>query len=344
MNTLTPLGWLYGLGTDLRGLLYERGILKSHQLGRRTISIGNITTGGTGKTPLVALVSRLLFESGERVCVLTRGYGREHASRRILVSDGEHVFADARTGGDEPVELAFKLIGKCSVIADRDRVSAADWAVRELSSTVFVLDDGFQHRRARRDLDLVCIDATNPFGNRELLPAGTLREKRSGLARADVVVITRTDLAGDATEMIAEIKELAPNAKVFTSSNKIVRISEIAAFLDEKREPSSFGPVISTTAFAFCGLGNPLNFFRQLEVNGSSIVSRKAFPDHYYYTSKDIANLEKRAQTAGAEVLITTAKDAVRLANLEISMPCYVAEIETVVTNDAAFREIICPS
>ena len=125
---LSPVGWLYGTIADIRNTLYERGVLKSYSLGARTISIGNITAGGTGKTPLVAHVAALLAESGEKVCILTRGYGRDNPRDRVLVSDGEQVLVDAKKGGDEPVELARKLIGKAIIVADADRLSAAAWA------------------------------------------------------------------------------------------------------------------------------------------------------------------------------------------------------------------------
>src|SRR6476646_1241531 len=169
MNPLSPIGWLYGLGADARNALYDRGVYKTHSLGAKTVSVGNLTTGGTGKTPMVALVARLLADSGENVCILTRGYGRKNPGNSVLVSDGISVRCDARQGGDEPVELAFKLIGNAAVISDADRVAGARRAISELGSTAFVLDDAFQHRRAKRDLDIVCIDSTNPWGNGEVL-------------------------------------------------------------------------------------------------------------------------------------------------------------------------------
>ena len=190
---LKLLGKIYGLGADLRNSLYDRGILKTHSLGARTISIGNITTGGTGKTPLVAHVASILSVNGEKVCILTRGYGRDNPGDRVLVSDGTNILVDARTGGDEPVELGRKLLGKAIVVADADRVSAARWAKEEFGITAFVLDDGFQHRRVKRDLDIVCIDATNPFGRGMMLPAGALREPLENLSRADAIVLTRAN-------------------------------------------------------------------------------------------------------------------------------------------------------
>src|SRR6185503_7633483 len=176
MNPLSPLGWIYGFVADARNSLYDRQIFRSEALGALTVSIGNLTVGGTGKTPLVAYVARLLSDNGESVCVLTRGYGRKNAAEQVLVSDGRRVLCDALTGGDEPVELAYKLLGKAAVIANRDRIAAARWAIENLGAKAFVLDDAFQHRKAKRDVDIVCIDSTNPFGNGESLPAGILRE------------------------------------------------------------------------------------------------------------------------------------------------------------------------
>ena len=340
MNPLSPFGWIYGLATDARNALYDREIFESHSLNAPTISIGNLTTGGTGKTPLVALVARSLADRGEKVCILTRGYGRENASERVLVSDGDTVLCDARTGGDEPVELAYKLIGKSAIVADRDRVTAAEWARENLGSTVFVLDDAFQHRRAKRDVDVVCIDATNPFGNGKMLPAGMLRENLDNLSRSDAVVITRCDLVRDVSAIQKEVKRLARDLPIFQSSNKITRVIPIESILSG--EATASAP--QTPAFAFCGLGNPSNFFRQLEKEGLVLAGRKTYSDHHFYTAKDVAEIERRARSTGAEFLITTVKDAVRLAGMRIEMPCYVAEIETIMADAEGFRETIVSS
>ena len=278
MNPLSPIGWLYGLGAEARNALYDRGIYKTHSLGARTISVGNLTTGGTGKTPMVALVARLLADQGEKVCILTRGYGRKNPGNSVLVSDGSSVRSDARHGGDEPVELAFKLIGKAAVIADGDRIAAAKRAITELGSTAFVLDDAFQHRRAERDIDIVCIDSTNPWGNGEILPAGTLRERVANITRANAVVITRTDLVKDVTQIETEIRRLHPEVSLFRSSNNISRIVELQQLLDPVSVGTNVSLDIVGSAFAFCGLGNPANFFRQLEMKGMSLAGRKTFP------------------------------------------------------------------
>lgn len=322
---LRPAGWIYGKVTDLRNALYDRGVLKSHSLGARTISVGNITTGGTGKTPLVAYVAEILAEAGEKVCILTRGYGRQ-SSGRVLVSDGERVLVDARTGGDEPVELGQKLIGRAIVVADADRVSAAAWAKEQFAVTAFVLDDAFQHRRAKRDLDIVCIDATNPFGNERMLPAGRLREPLPNLARAGAIVITRSDLASDISELRSRTAAVNPTAAIFLAVTRITNIEAIAR---------------DGAAFAFCGLANPDNFFELLRRNGIALKGTKSFPDHHYYTQEEISDLERRAREAGAGVLLTTVKDFVKLADLRFDLPCQQVEIRTEVDKPEAFRRMI---
>ena len=341
MNPLSPFGWLYGLAVQGRNSLYDRGVFRSHSLGKRTISIGNLTTGGTGKTPLVALVAHLLAGQGENVCILSRGYGRKSKAERVLVSDGNTVLCDAVTGGDEPVELAHKLIGKAAVVVSGDRVAAAAWAIASLSPTVFILDDAFQHRRARRDLDIVCIDSTNPFGNGKILPAGTLRESKDNLERADLIVITRTDLIKDVSEIEKEICRLNDSAPVFRSANKISDFAPIAKFIEDESGDTPAFVKTGSPVFAFCGLGNPSNFFRQLEKESVDLRGRKTFPDHYFYTQKDIIEIVKKARSVGAEYLMTTVKDAVRLGGLTLPMPVYVAEIETVVADQNAFRDAI---
>ena len=325
---LRLLGKIYGVGVELRNALYDRGVLKSHALGARTISIGNITTGGTGKTPLVAYVAEILADAGEKVCILTRGYGRQ-SSGRVLISDGDNVLVDARMGGDEPVELAHKLIGKAVVVADADRVSAARWAKEKFGVTAFVLDDGFQHRRVKRDLDIICIDATNPFGNERMLPAGRLREPLPNLARASAIVITRSDLPGDISELRSRAAALDPTATIFLAVTRITNIGAIAP---------------DRAAFAFCGLANPDNFFELLRRNGIALKGTKSFPDHHYYTQEEISDLEHRAREVGAYVLLTTVKDIVKLADLRLDLPCQQVEIRTEVDKPEAFRSMITSS
>ncbi len=345
---LTLLGRLYGKIADIRNGLFDRGVFASHSLGARTISVGNITVGGTGKTPLVALVAEILTEHGQKVCVLTRGYGRKDPKKRVLVSDGKSVLADAATGGDEPVELAMKLLGKAVVVADADRVAAAEWSKEEFGVTAFVLDDGFQHRRAKRDLDIVCIDATNPFGNGRMLPAGILREPLLSLKRADVIVVTRTDLAENVEETSAVIRTFNPECPLFIAESSIFDIVELRKFSTKMhpeesnwdREEWAAKPVRGTV-FAFCGLGNPDNFFERLRKEGFELAAQHGFADHHLYTQEEILGLERKANECAAKILLTTAKDAVKLNGLKFELPCFVVEIKAVINDESAFRELL---
>src|SRR3954468_17832399 len=213
---LAPLAFVYGALMRARARLYQSGVLKMERVGAPVISVGNLTTGGTGKTPLVEWVARAVASKGFRACVLTRGYGREDETRRVVVSDGERVLASVREGGDEPVLLAESLAGVASVVCDRDRVGAARWAQEHLDAQVFILDDGFQHMRIARDLDIVTLDATAPWGGGHMLPRGFLREPADALARADCVIITRSDLAPDVESLCAEVARLT-GARVVAS-------------------------------------------------------------------------------------------------------------------------------
>ena len=340
------LGSIYDKIVDVRNYLYDKGVFDTFDLGARTISIGNITAGGTGKTPLVAFVASLLAERGEKVCILTRGYGREDAANRVLVSNGTNVLAGVRQSGDEPFELANKLLGKAIVIADADRVAAAEWARRKIGVTVFVLDDGFQHRKVKRDLDIVCIDATEPFGGGLMLPAGRLREPLPNLERADLVVITRADQVNSISDLRSDISKWNEDAAIFASRNKIKRMIELSEFHaitsgTLRKEVGDTSALADQKAFAFCGIGNPKNFFSQLWQDHFEIPANKVFRDHHIYTQADIAEIEALARQAGAEIILTTAKDAVKLSDLKFEIPCYVVEIDVKLDDDDAFRSLL---
>ena len=338
MNALSPFGWAYAAGAGLRNALYDRGWLAAEDLGAPAISVGNITAGGTGKTPVVALVAEMLIASGERVCILTRGYGRRDPSTRVVVADGTAVLTDAETGGDEPAELARRLKGKAVIVADRNRVAAAEFARKEFGVTCFVLDDGFQHRRAARSLEIVCIDATDPFGGGELLPAGRLRESPANLRRADAVIITKADAAADLTALESKLRSLAPEAALFRAESSISGFVELSEFLAGNIEPRQDLP---EPAFAFCGLGNPRHFFDTLENAGAELAGTRAFRDHHRYSQADAETLSEAAIAAGASVLATTAKDAVKLQSLLFGLPCFVAQLAVNVSPSDDFRKLI---
>jgi len=340
-----PFSWIYGKITNFRNALYERGVFKSHALGATVISIGNITVGGTGKTPMVAFLAEILAEQGEKVCILTRGYGRENPKQRVLVSDGEKILVNVKEAGDEPFELARKLLGKASVVADANRVAAAEWAREKFKITAFVLDDAFQHRRVKRDLDIVLLDATNPFGNSKTLPFGILREPLTNLQRADLIVITRANLVENISDLKFQISKFNPDCPIFTAENRISNITQLKEFHGEtqssQRKTTDNEQRTTDKYLAFCALGNPDNFFEQLKREEFNLVSTKKFPDHHRYTQTDIEKLETEAKQKGAEILLTTAKDAVKLSNLNFDLPCFVVESRLVFDDEKKLREII---
>jgi len=333
---------IYGAITKGRNSLYEKGVFKSFSLGVSTVSIGNITVGGTGKTPLVALVAEILAENGEKVCVLSRGYGRENPKRRVLVSDGEKILASAEQAGDEPFELARKLLGKAIIVSDANRVSAGNWAREKFGITAFVLDDAFQHLRVKRDLNIVTIDATNPFGNKKLLPAGILREPLKNLKRAGAIVITRANLAENAADLKSQIEEFNSICPIFVSKNRtkqIINLEDFLADADYRLPITDYDKNLKPPSLAFCALGNPGNFFEQLRRENFNVVSSEQFPDHHFYTQKEIAKLGIKARKANAEILLTTAKDAVKLKNLRFDLPCFVVENEIIFDGEDNFRD-----
>ncbi|MGH9915609.1 MAG: tetraacyldisaccharide 4'-kinase, partial [Pyrinomonadaceae bacterium] len=217
---LAPLASLYGGVVKTKSLLYAKGIFKRHRLGAPVISVGNLTTGGTGKTSLVIELARTLVKDDFRICVLTRGYGRESPRARVIVSDGENLATDIAAAGDEPRLIAESVPG-VTVIADPDRAAAGKWAINNLGSNLFLLDDGFQHLRIERDIDIVTIDATNPWGGGYLLPRGLLREQKSSLSRAHIVLITRANQTNEISKLKQEVMGLNKKVKVFTSDIKI---------------------------------------------------------------------------------------------------------------------------
>jgi tetraacyldisaccharide 4'-kinase len=340
MNPLTPFGKLYGRVMSLRNLLYDRDVLKSYELGSRTISVGNLTTGGTGKTPLVALIAKLLIDEAETVCILTRGYGRKDPRSRVLVSDGNSVLLDADTGGDEPTELAHQLDGKAIIIADPDRVAAAKCAHEKFAITTFILDDGFQHRRARRDIDIVCIDATNPCDNGRVLPAGTLRESFDSLKRADAIVITRTEQVENTADLEQRLRKRNSSAPIFRARTELRGFVPLKDFHAKTPSPQS----IERSLFAFSGIGNPDNFFTSLKLADLEVTSTESFPDHHRFTQTDVTALESEVRSVAATALVTTAKDAVKLKGLKFEIPCYVAIAETVLDDIDAFEGLILSS
>ncbi len=329
---LVPLSAIYSAITRARLAAYGRGLLSISKLPAPVISVGNLTTGGTGKTPLVEWVCRRIANDEKRVCVLTRGYGRVNPGTQVLVSNEAEILTDEREAGDEPLLLAQKLLGMAAVICNPNRVAAGLWAIENLGTQIFVLDDGFQYLRLARDLNIVTIDATDPWGGGSLLPQGRLREPPKSLSRADCVVMTRTDQQEDLDLIRGVVHELAGDIPVFPSR---MLTTALRTFDGE--------PVVSPVkpAGAFCGVGNPESFFNQLRRERYEPAFTRAFADHYQYKQTDIDALVREAKAHGAESLITTAKDAIKVRSLNFPIPCYVLEIQISIDDEDRFVQLI---
>jgi tetraacyldisaccharide 4'-kinase len=338
---LALLGSLYGVAMKARRALYRNGLFRVYRLDVPVISVGNLTTGGTGKTPLVEWLANELAQKGRQACILTRGYGRKSSGTRVIVSNAVEVLSDAVQAGDEPFLLAERLRGRAAVISDVDRVSAARWSVENLKSDVFVLDDSFQHQRLARNLNIATIDATNPWGNRKLLPAGILREPPTELARADCVVITRADDSTQTEQLQSEIDKLRPGCPVFRSRMSIRGLRPVQDGLKSNGRLLTAEEVKSSSVAAFCGIGNPESFFAQLRRGGYHLCHAQAFRDHHVYNQNDINRIVSQSVAFGAQVLLTTAKDEVKLRSLSFELPCYAVDIAIEIEHEERLSALV---
>ena len=314
---------LYEAGVRARVWLYEQGWLQQHQLPAPVISVGNLTVGGTGKTPCVAWLANWLQADGEAVAILSRGYKRA-STGRVEVSDGQTLLCDAATAGDEPYLLAQSCPG-VRVVVDQDRYTAGQWLAARAPVSVFLLDDGFQHLRLRRALNLVLVDATDELANARMVPFGRLREPLTALRRADAVIVTRADQALDRAVLERAIKCYA-DVPVFYAQHTLTKLRRLA---DE--ELSEAAALKDKAIAAFCGIARPERFFADLTRLGACLVWQRSFADHHRYTDAEFAAIIDAARTAGAEAIITTEKDAANLSVESIgsaTLPLYAAQLE----------------
>jgi len=289
---LLVLSVFYWAAVALRNSLYERGLLKVRRVNATVISIGNITAGGTGKTPLVIWLANLLCERDFCCAILTRGYKTRKGTFK-----------------DEPAILA-KSCPKARIVINPDRFAGAARAVNEFGAGVLIMDDGFQHRRLARQLDIVAIDSTCPFGYNRLLPAGLLREPVEALKRADAVVITRSNQTPKARleQLERKVRMINPAITIAKCVHKPVCAKTLegrALSLDELGEKK---------IYAFCGIGNPDAFFDGLKKLGLNVIGSKTYNDHHQYTDTDIADIFEEARYLTSELVVTTQKDWVKTA------------------------------
>lgn len=286
----------YGLGSGLKNKLYDKNIIKPKKVDAFVISIGNITTGGVGKTPIVAQIANYLTSNGEKVAIITRGYGGKLSNNNInVISDGKNIFYNAKLAGDEPFWLAQNA-EKTIVITTKNRYKGAKYAVENFGASKIILDDGFQHRKLHRDLDIVLMDSKMGFGNEKLLPAGPLREGMEAFSRIDKFVIVSKDTEHSRAEKLAKI--MAKKMKIetficYTEPDFVYNI-KTGEKLPERTE-----------AVALCAIGQPKQFYDFL--NNYKISQTIDFDDHHGYTEKELP----------AGIIITTEKDAVKMKDFQ---------------------------
>jgi tetraacyldisaccharide 4'-kinase len=313
----------------LRWMLFRLHLFKRKKISCPVISIGNITLGGTGKTPTVIQVAGLLFRNKRLPVVVSRGYGRKDETEILVVSDGRSILVDTHTGGDEPVLIASKLPG-IPVVVGQNRYQAAMHALLRFGPGVVVLDDGFQHVRLRRDLDIVLLDAGNPFGNGKLFPAGILREPLCALKRAHAVLITKMDDAGSVTALKETIQRNT-NARIFTALRVPV---DLVDYHSNAIKPLS--ALRGSKVLALSGIAQPALFTLLLKSLGAEVIAAITYPDHYDYQKSDLAAVYQKAATnEKISMIVTTEKDAIRLKDLHAE-GIWALRVElTVVESDA---------
>jgi tetraacyldisaccharide 4'-kinase len=304
---LTLLSFLYGLAVTVRVFFYRRGIYRSRSLPCRVVSVGNLTLGGTGKTPFVILLAEMIRRRGYRTAVLSRGYKGKYEGSCALVSDGDRILMDPLQAGDEPCLLARKLKG-VPVIVGRERWAAGRLAIDRFRTEVLILDDGFQHLALNRDLNFLLLDSLSPFGNGRLFPRGELREPLSQARRADALVLTKWGTGDIIIHLGKRFMNLWEGRPVFR-----VRYEpeEIKVWEQEKVLPCV--NLKKKRILAFSGLARPESFEKTLRELEAEIVGFETFPDHYVYEGKDLEQLRGKAVRAGAEAMVTTEKDLVRI-------------------------------
>ncbi len=329
---LWPASLLYGLVVRIRNRMYDRGLLASHALDAMVISVGNVTVGGTGKTPFVQCIARFLSEKGLSVAVISRGYGGKRKGV-VVVSDGQSVLSDAMTAGDEPVLLAKTLPRGIPVVVSPDRFKAGAYAIERFKSRVLVLDDAFQHRRMRRNMDIVLLRGEKPFGNGWLLPAGPLREPLSAFSRAHALIVTGTkkDISRDESRMLSRLARRVP---VYFSEHRAV--GWVKHDTGELAEPDRLKGV---RVLAFAGIGNPESFKLSVRQTGAVLSGMITYRDHHPYSDDDIRRLVRDAEKSGAGAAVTTEKDGVRIREWRGPLPLYCLRIR--MEADAALKEMI---
>ena len=311
---LWPFSLLYGIVVRVRAWLYKAGWLKQKRLKATVISVGNLTVGGTGKTPMVIWLAEKFLSEGKRVAILSRGYRGSNGTT------------------DEIELMKFRLKNRVAFGIGKDRFAEGQKLETKQPVDIFLLDDGFQHLQLARDLNLLLVDSSRPLRKQSLLPSGCLREPLSAISRADIVVFTRVN---DQLSVKKAIQEF-PQFPIFPAHTQLIRYRRIAVD-QQSHEPNVELP--PQPVFVFCGIGNPEAFIADVDRWGNVIAGRAVYRDHHLYSAADVRRLEDSAKSAGARALLTTEKDAQNLGDLRFSkFPFYYCEIEIRVADASLFQ------
>jgi len=336
-TVLLMVSFVYDGVMRLRARLYAAGILPSRSLPCRVISIGNITAGGTGKTPMTILVAQMVRDLGYRVVVISRGYRGNLETTGGIVSDGETILLGPDDAGDEP-SLMARILKGIPVLVGRRRYETGKLAIARFNPDVIVLDDAFQHMGLKRDLNLVLLDSRLPFGNGYLLPRGLLREPVSSLRRADALAFTRSDpfaLTGNPKGLPAQ------KTIVHTLHTPVIRkiSAQAGPFFTDITDISKLH---GKRVVAFAGLADNEQFFASLEQAGCVLEKTISFPDHHRYGEKELERLVETAEENGVDFLITTFKDYVKIQNWDVPINLEVIDVNIqLVGNEDTFRNLI---
>lgn len=335
---LAALSSLYRVGVQVRLFLWNYRIFRDHTLGCRVVSIGNLTVGGTGKTPVVEVFARALAARGRRVAILSRGYKstprplwqrlyerfsfRDDLFPPKVVSDGQSLLLDSEQAGDEPYMLASNL-KNVVVLVDKDRVKAGRYAIRRFGCDTLLLDDGFQYLALKNRIDVCLVDRKNPFGNHYLLPRGTLREPLANLARAHYILITKCNGRGSKA-LRSALRRFNPKAEIIECAHQPLYLQDV--FTGERVELERLRGL---NVAAISGIAVPESFEDGLRALGAHVIYAKRYADHHRYTQQEILNMINRSVRRGAQAILTTEKDAVRFPKIDRrDLPIYFLRVE----------------
>ncbi len=313
--TLRALSLPYASLCWVRNKFFDLKILSSRRLPCPVISVGNLSVGGTGKTPLTVMLAGMLKANGYRPAILSRGYGRHGREKIDIISDGGRRYGSPGEAGDEPF-LMTELLGNVPVIVGADRFLSGKKAIVNFDVDLLILDDGFQHRCLHRDVDICLVEMRRPFGNGFLLPAGPLREPASALKRADIIVVTGNSQRYEGALLFPGMKLPVAPPSVFYCWRRPV------AVLDGQRSLRPISVLDGKGIYAFAGIGNPFSFRETIESLGGRILGFSPYPDHHAFERRDLARIREEARLLGADLILTTEKDGARLREFPDFLEC----------------------